>query len=150
MIQPGGRATAHVSGEGSPLALVSILAPLLLVWVVIDHFTIESKAFLHLALLTVAGFAVHYFLPLRYRLAFFAVLSMFGIGFVLGIVPAAWILGIGLGLIGICHLPVSLWMRVLLLAAIAIGLRVDARRLGAGAGAGARCGRFSGRCSCSG
>ena len=78
MIQPGGRATAHVSGEGSPLALVSILAPLLLVWVVIDHFTIESKAFSRLALLTVAGFAVHYVLPLRYRLAFFAVLSMFG------------------------------------------------------------------------
>ena len=71
----------------------------------ISHFGLESKAFLYLAALTVAGFAVHYFLPLPYRLPFFLALSLGAIAFLLGPVPAAWL--IGLGLVAHRHLPLA-------------------------------------------
>jgi hypothetical protein len=57
--------------------------------------------------LTVAGFTVHYFLPLKRRLPFFVLLSLAGIVMILGFVQAAWLIGIGLGLIGICHPPAA-------------------------------------------
>ena len=71
-------------------------------------FQLESEAFRRLLVLTAGGFAAHYFLPLRYRLGFFVALSLAGIGMVLGPVEAAWLIGIGLALIGVCHLPISL------------------------------------------
>jgi hypothetical protein len=83
-------------------------------WVV-HRFQIESRAFLQLMVLTVGGFAVHYFLPLRHRLAFFLLLSVAAIGLVLGVVQGAWLIAIGLGLIGIAHLPIRIGGRVALL-----------------------------------
>jgi hypothetical protein len=83
-------------------------------WVV-HRFQIESTAFVQLIVLTVVGFAVHYFLPLRYRLPFFLLLSVAGIGLVLGVVQGAWLLALGLGLIGIAHLPIRIGGRVALL-----------------------------------
>jgi D-alanyl-lipoteichoic acid acyltransferase DltB (MBOAT superfamily) len=103
-------------------ALTLLLGPLVAVWVVIDHFGIESKAFSQLALITFAGFAVHYFLPLRYRVPFVACLSIFAIGVVLGVSGAAWTVGIGMALIGLCHLPVSLRARTVLLVVAGIVL----------------------------
>ena len=58
--------------------LACLLASLLCLAGLIAHFGLESKAFLYLTVLTVSGFAVHYFLPLRYRLPFFLVLSFGG------------------------------------------------------------------------
>src|SRR5688500_14548552 len=79
-------------------------------WVVY-LFRIESTAFFELMLLTVAGFAIHYFLPLRYRLPFFLLLSVAGMGLVLGVVPAAWVVGLGLALIGVAHLRIPMVWR---------------------------------------
>jgi D-alanyl-lipoteichoic acid acyltransferase DltB (MBOAT superfamily) len=98
--------------------LASLVMSLLFLTGLISHFGVESKAFLYLTLLSVAGFAIHYFLPLPYRLPFFLALSLGAIGFLLGPVPAAWLVGLGLLLIGICHVPVPFGLRVSGLVAV--------------------------------
>jgi hypothetical protein len=88
--------------------------------IVIYQFEIESRAFLYLSILTFFGFAVHYHLPLAARLPFFLALSLAGIALVFGIVNAAWLIGLGLGLLGIAHLPLRFSARVGLLLATAV------------------------------
>ncbi len=83
--------------------------------VVLRQFQIESGAFLRVALLAFAGFAIHAFLPFRYRLPFFLCLSLAAIALVFGPIESAWLIGIGILLIVICHLPVSFKTRVVLL-----------------------------------
>jgi hypothetical protein len=86
---------------------------------VLRQFQIEGAAFLRLWLLGLAGFAIHAFLALRYRLPFFLGLSLAGIGLVLGLAHGAWLVAIGLVLIGICHLPLAFTWRIALLFAVA-------------------------------
>jgi hypothetical protein len=95
---------------------------------VLRQFQIENSAFLRLALLTFAGFVVHAVLPMPYRLPFFLVLSLAGIGLVLGVTNGLWLVGIGLVLIGICHLPLTSAVRtalLLLVGGLLVVLRVD-------------------------
>jgi D-alanyl-lipoteichoic acid acyltransferase DltB (MBOAT superfamily) len=92
-----------------------VLVQLGLLALVLRQFQIESGAFLRLALLAFAGFAVHAWLPLRFRLPFFLLLSFAGIGIVLGVANGAWLVAIGLVLIGLCHMPVSFGARAALL-----------------------------------
>ena len=75
-------------------------------------------------LLTIGGFAVHYFLPLGQRLRFFVLLSLAGIVVVLGPRAAAWLVTIGLGLIGVCHLPIAMKARIAILCVVGAGLGV--------------------------
>jgi alginate O-acetyltransferase complex protein AlgI len=82
----------------------------------IQLFHLENQAFYHnLVLLTFNGFVLHYFLPARYRLPFFLLLSLAAIAGIFGFVNSLWLIGIGLGLIGICHLPLSYNARVAIL-----------------------------------
>lgn len=90
-----------------------------LLLLLLRQFQIESAAFLRLAMVTFAGFAIHAWLPLRLRLPFFVMLSLVGIGIVLGGVNAAWTVAIGLLLVGICHLPVPFAWRGALLLCVA-------------------------------
>src|SRR4029078_4345236 len=94
---------------------VLILVQLGLLTLLLRQFQIESAALIRLALVAFWGCAVHALLPMRYRLPFFVALSLAGIVLVLDIVNSVWIVGIGLVLIGICHLPVSFRIRGLLL-----------------------------------
>ena len=96
---------------GTFLALVSQLALLTLV---IFQFQLESSAFLEIFLITLFGFCLHYFLPLRFRLPFFLLLSLAGIANLLGFVSGGLLVGIGLALIGLCHLPIPFAGRVAL------------------------------------
>lgn len=105
---------------------LSVIVQLGLLMLVLRQFQIESSAFLQLALLTFAGFVVHAVLPMPYRLPFFLLLSLAGIGLVLGMANAAWLIGIGLVLITICHLPVVYTVRTILLLAFG-GLLVALR-----------------------
>lgn len=82
-----------------------------LILLLLRQFQIESPAFRMLAMLAFAGFAVHAFLPLPARLPFFCALSLVSIPLTLGLVNGVWLIGIGLVLIGACHLPVSFRMR---------------------------------------
>lgn len=94
-----------------------ILAQLGLLTLLLRQFQIESPAFLRVALLAFAGFAIHALLPLRLRLPFFLALSMAGIVVALDLSHGLWLVAIGLILIGICHLPVSFLLRGALLVA---------------------------------
>jgi hypothetical protein len=91
---------------------------------VVRQFQIESAAFLRVALFAFAGFIVHAWLPLAWRLPCFALLSLGAIGLVLGLHQGAWLVGIGLVLIGVCHLPISFRFRVTLLVMLAVLLVV--------------------------
>lgn len=77
---------------------------------------LEHQAFYtNVMLLTLYGFIIHYFLPLPYRLPFFILLSLGAIFGVFGLADGAWLMGISLGLIGICHLPIPFWSRLAIL-----------------------------------
>jgi len=107
--------TATDVGIVSIQGLLIISAQLALLLLLFRQFQIESAAFLRLAILAFGGFVIHALLPLRLRLPFFTTLSLAGIGIVLGFVNGAWLVGIGLVLIGICHIPTSFKIRATLL-----------------------------------
>lgn len=102
---------------------LSVAVPLGLLVIVMRQFQLENEAFyLNIAPLIFYGFLFHYILPDHYRQPFFLLLSLAAIFGILGPVPAAWVLAIGLGLIGICHLPIAYPFRLALLIAAAIVL----------------------------
>jgi len=90
---------------------------------VIQQFHLENQALYHnIMVLTFYGFVIHYFLPSHYRLPFFLFISLAAIAGILGFVNSIWLIGIGLGLIGICHLPVSYNARVAILLLVGVVL----------------------------
>ncbi len=93
---------------------VAIVLQLALLATLVKRYNIENPAFFQLTVLAFAGFAVHYFLPLANRLPFFLALSFAGIVMVLGISQAGWLVGIGLVLIALCHVPIPFWIRMIL------------------------------------
>jgi D-alanyl-lipoteichoic acid acyltransferase DltB (MBOAT superfamily) len=100
-----------------------IAAQLGLLVILIGRFNLVSPVFSHqIVFLTFYGFVIHYFLPLEYRLPFFLFLSFSAIFFIFGFVEAAWLIGLGLGLIGLCHLPIRFSYRVVLLVLAGIAL----------------------------
>jgi D-alanyl-lipoteichoic acid acyltransferase DltB (MBOAT superfamily) len=70
------------------------------------------------------GFVANHLLPARRRMQFFAALSMLGAVAVFGPADAAWLLGAGLALIALCHVPIAHWGRVALVLAAGCGLAV--------------------------
>lgn len=122
----------HLAPLGGPLATsnekstVSIFAALLLqlalLALVIRQFNVESEAFYRVSVLAFAGFVVHSALPLRFRMPFFLALSLAAIWLVFGLASGLTLVGLGLLLVGICHLPVSIRARVALLLAVGGGL----------------------------
>jgi len=106
----------------SRLAVLAIQLGLLLL--LIRAFSIENAVFFKIFVLAAAGFAVHALLPVPARMPFFVLLSMGGIALLLGPVQGAWLVGLGLALIGIAHLPARFSVRLVLIllagAALAI------------------------------
>ncbi|HVF62993.1 MAG TPA: hypothetical protein VNE58_03245 [Casimicrobiaceae bacterium] len=98
-----------------PLALVAIQLALALF--VIYQFQLESRTFFHVMLLAAVGFVVHALLPIEQRLPFFVMLSLGGIVLAMGLVDGASLIALGLAMIGICHLPIRVAWRALLLVA---------------------------------
>lgn len=98
------------------LQFFSLVVQLGLLVLVVGQLNLENQAvYRNLMLLTFYGFVIHYFLPQRFRLAFFLLLSLAAISGILGFVNGFWLIGIGLLLIGICHLPLPYTARLLLL-----------------------------------
>ena len=90
---------------------------------VVRMFRLENQAvYQNLMLLTFYGFLIHYFLPSKYRLPFFLLLSLGTVAGILGFVNSLWLIGIGLGLIGVCHLPIPYFGRVGILLVAGAGL----------------------------
>lgn len=112
--------SAIVPPRARVVKLLPLLGQLGLVLLVIRLYNVESRSFFYVAILAVAGFAVHALLPMAYRLPFFVLLSFAGVGVVFGIRDGAWLLTVGLALIGICHLPVRMGIRIALLIGVAV------------------------------
>jgi D-alanyl-lipoteichoic acid acyltransferase DltB (MBOAT superfamily) len=81
-----------------------------------------GEALLRVMALAAGGFVVSAMLPLAMRLPFFVLLSAAGIFVVFGWIDGAWLLGAGLTLIGLCHLPVPVWVRALIMIAVGTGM----------------------------
>jgi hypothetical protein len=113
-----------------------------LIVALLSYFQLESRTLTRLLQVTFVGFLIHHALPLRFRLPFFAALS-FGsvllvtgqwVGFLRGrlalgpflheLIPGFVLLGIGLFLIGLCHLPIRFAARVALVATVGAALAV--------------------------
>ena len=92
-----------------------LVGQLILAGFVIWAYDIEGDAFQRVFLLVLVGFVVNLWLPLAYRRPFFVLLSLAGAVVVFGPADAAWLIGCGLLLIGLCHIPVRFGLRVLLL-----------------------------------
>jgi hypothetical protein len=118
-----------------------------LIVLVVDQWQLESLSLARLLQLAFVGFVIHHLLPLRFRLPFFAMLSLVAIVIVVGqigpgtwmagltgrispqsflyhLIPGLTLIGIGLSLIGLCHLPIRFGARVGLLTAAGAGLAV--------------------------
>ncbi len=116
-----------------------------LIVLIVDQWQFESISLARLMDLAFVGFVIHHLLPLRFRFPFFAVLSLVATVMVLGqlwprtvmagltgstssinllyhLIPGVTLIGIGLGLIGLCHLPIRFGARVGLLTAVGAGL----------------------------
>jgi len=128
-----------------PLQFLAVLLQFALIAIVIDNWHLESQPLARLMWLAVAGFAIHHLLPQRLRLPFFALLSLVavitGVGhlgpnvftgwlggrmttanFLYHLFPGLTLVGIGLALIGLCHLPIRFGARIGLIAMAGIGL----------------------------
>ena len=116
-----------------------VVAQFGLVVLLVQYWQLESQLLIRLLWLAFGGFILHHLLPMRFRLPFFAMLSLvavisgvghFGPGlgvawltgkirtidFLYHLLPGLTLIAIGLGLIGICHLPIRFAARVALVA----------------------------------
>src|SRR5713226_1539111 len=132
----------YASGVAPFLAVVVQFG---LIVLVVGDWQLENLALSRLMNLAFVGFIIHHLLPLRFRLPFFAMLSLvavvFGLGemgprmFVAGLtgrvplgdflyplIPGLTLIGVGFGLIGLCHLPIRFGARVGLVVVAGVGL----------------------------
>lgn len=126
---PDGAPRADGSNAGIGLGpFLSLLLQLGLILGVAWTYRLEfERGFGVVAILILTGFALHAWLPLRARLPFLLLLTASAVGILLG-TDGIWLVGLGLGLIALCHLPASWWARVLLV--LAAGLVLAALRSG--------------------
>jgi hypothetical protein len=126
---------------------LAVIAQFGLITLVIRDWQLESLSLSRLMDLAFVGFIIHHLLPLRFRLPFFAMLSLvavvFGLGemgpktfgagltgtislgnFLYPLIPGVTLVAIGLGLIGLCHLPIRFGARVAVVAVAGAGLTV--------------------------
>ncbi len=102
------------------LKFIGLVLQLGLLVLVMRQFQLESGALTRIAELSLVGFVIHSLLPRRYRLPFFVLLSFAGILLVLGVREGLWLIGLGLALIGLCHLPISFKARLVLILVVAV------------------------------
>ncbi len=116
----------RVAKDASALSMPSffvVTVQLALVLFAMHLFQIETATgFNRLFPLILGGFVVHALLPKTFRMPFFVALSVGGIAAIFGYTNTVWLVGIGLALLGMCHLPVAKWIRVSLVAVAGVGL----------------------------
>lgn len=110
-------------------AFALICLELVLLLLFVHNFEIENRQyFLWIFGIAAGGFLIHAWLPRPLRCWFFVCVSVGGLLFVLDLAEGLKVIGIGLGLIGVCHLPIPVLLRgaVLLIAGgVLAGLRID-------------------------
>ncbi|MGQ0634356.1 MAG: SGNH/GDSL hydrolase family protein [Planctomycetaceae bacterium] len=104
------------------LPFLAVAAQFALIVALTQALQLETWLFQRVMKIALLGFVIHHVLPERARLPFFACLSLAATLAVLGAVPGLSLIGIGLGLIAMCHLPLPFWARVTLIGAATAGL----------------------------
>jgi alginate O-acetyltransferase complex protein AlgI len=99
-----------------------LVIPLALLLVVFKVYRLEQPAFFRLACLVFGGFVVSYWLPLRFKEAFFIVLSLAGAYVLLDPVVASLLIASGLVLFGIIRSELDFRWKVIVLLGILGGL----------------------------
>lgn len=102
----------------------TFIAQLALVVLVVHTYQIEGAPFFKVMVLTALGFVVSMVLPLAHRLPMFVALSLAGIFWVFGPADGAWMIALGLVLLGLCHVPGPLGVRVAALVIVGSGLAI--------------------------
>jgi hypothetical protein len=129
------------------MPFLAVAVQFALIVLVVNYWQLESLSVARLMKLAFVGFIIHHLLPLRFRLPFFALLSLVavitGVGHFGPTVLAGWLTGrvttngalyhllpgmtlvvIGLGLIGLCHLPIRFGWRITLVVLTGVVLTV--------------------------
>jgi alginate O-acetyltransferase complex protein AlgI len=96
----------------------AILAQLAIILFVFRELRLEERAFLRLAALVFGGFAIHYWLPFRWKEPFSIALSLGGAVVLLNVVPAALVISAGLVIYGIVASPFAYRTRIALILAL--------------------------------
>ena len=105
------------------LRFTTLLLQASLLYLVVRAYELESAAFHDFLFgIIVTGFVMQHFVAARNRMALFVALSIAAMLCILGPANGLIALGIGLVLIGICHLPISLLWRAGLLVSAGAGL----------------------------
>ncbi|QXD16171.1 hypothetical protein GQ464_004250 [Rhodocaloribacter litoris] len=113
----------YFGGDLKRSSFVLLSLQLALVLLVMQQYRIEeASGLLRIAPLILLGFLVHAWLPRIYRLPFFLLLTLVAIVLNFGFVHGIMLIGLGVGLIGLCHLPVPFYVRVGLLLVVGVGL----------------------------
>jgi hypothetical protein len=155
--KPPGATTITVVQEAAPrrgsveryvrelAPFVAVVVQFGLIVLLVSDWQLENVSLSRMMQLAFVGFIVHHWLPLRFRVPFFALLSvvavilgvgkigttMFAAGvtgkipfrnFFYALTPGLSLVVIGLGLIGLCHLPIRFGARVALVAIAGAGL----------------------------
>lgn len=107
---------SRLSRENAAYKYLRLVVQLALLLLVMRQFQIESNAFLRITALAFGGFMIHYFLPDKWKQAFFLLLSLVSVVIVFGPMSSLWLVGIGVALIGLCHAPVAFYGRVILVS----------------------------------
>lgn len=114
---------AVATGPGRLVGFLLVAIQLGLVLAAVRLFDVAGRNHLFPVLcLAFGGYAVHAWLPPRLRAPFFCALSLAGILLVLGWPNGGYVIGIGAGLIALCHLPGPLVFRAGAVAAAGVVL----------------------------
>jgi hypothetical protein len=133
------RMRSQAAGVAQFLAVVIQFGLIILV---VNYWQLEGLRVGRLMQLALIGFVIHHLLPPRFRLPFFAMLSLASVITIVGqisprvllaavngrtsphdflylLIPGLTLIGIGLGLLGLCHLSIRLGLRIALVVAAA-------------------------------
>jgi hypothetical protein len=130
--------TQRKLSENAVLQFLAVTLQFGLIVLLVGQWDIKGLSVARVMQISFAGFIVHHLLPKRFRLSFFALLSIAATVIILGdlspakfrglmegnlgvsaflyqLVPGSALLVIGLSLVGICHIPVAWGIRVAIL-----------------------------------
>jgi hypothetical protein len=106
------------------LRFAAVAAQVVLIALLFKAVRLESAGFRQVVMIAAVAFPINHLLPIRFRLPFFVTLSCSTTLYILGApggqwMTGVWLLGLGLLLIGACHVPAPMGVRVGLVAALA-------------------------------
>ena len=102
-----------------------LVAELLGLWLLISFYQIEAtRGFVGFFGVVAAAAVLNAHLPARIRPWFQVLTTVVVIGQLLGVDDGAWLLGIGIALFALCHLPGPIWLRAIILVVAGTALAI--------------------------